>query len=102
MQGMTSPRWLLLSLLILVDQRACHSASHGCTCLSTAQRCLLPLVIDAACTAGALGFSTFAVLLYNIFGMFVTEDVGAAARTVLENARTLLVWLVSAVTASFP
>lgn len=53
------------------------------------------------CTAGALGFSTFAVLLYNIFGMFVTEDVGAAARTVLENARTLLVWLVSAVTASF-
>jgi hypothetical protein len=27
--------------------------------------------------------------------MYVTENVGAAARVVLENARTLLVWLVS-------
>lgn len=44
---------------------------------------------------GALGLSTFAVLLYNIFGMLVTDSVGAAARVVLENARTLLVWLVS-------
>jgi hypothetical protein len=42
-----------------------------------------------------LFLSSFAVLVYNISGMYVTEQVGAAARTVLENARTLLVWLVS-------
>lgn len=39
--------------------------------------------------------SSLAVLVYNISGMYVTDQVGAAARTVLENARTLLVWLVS-------
>jgi cobalamin synthase len=44
-----------------------------------------------------LFLSSFAVLVYNISGMYVTEQVGAAARTVLENARTLLVWLVSKV-----
>jgi ABC-type uncharacterized transport system permease subunit len=46
-------------------------------------------------TAVVLFLSSFAVLVYNISGMYVTEQVGAAARTVLENARTLLVWLVS-------
>jgi hypothetical protein len=45
-----------------------------------------------------LFLSSFAVLVYNISGMYVTEQVGAAARTVLENARTLLVWLVSEIT----
>jgi hypothetical protein len=54
-----------------------------------------PLLVISVAAAGALGVSTFAVLLYNIFGMYVTDSVGAAARVVLENARTLLVWLVS-------
>jgi len=47
------------------------------------------------CLAAVVVASSLAVLLYNIAGMYVTEEVGAAARTVLENARTLLVWLVS-------
>ena len=38
--------------------------------------------------------SSVAVLVYNVAGMYVTEEMGAAARTVVENARTLLVWVV--------
>lgn len=34
-------------------------------------------------------------MLYNVFGMFLTESIGGAARVLLANARTLLVWLVS-------
>jgi drug/metabolite transporter (DMT)-like permease len=33
------------------------------------------------------------LLLYNVTGMFVTNDIGAVARTVLESLRTLFVWL---------
>lgn len=43
----------------------------------------------------ALAGSAVAVLGYNIAGMFVTEEIGAAARTVLETMRTLFVWVVS-------
>eukprot|EP00877_Chromochloris_zofingiensis_P014883 jgi/Chrzof1/9649/Cz04g10280.t1 len=41
----------------------------------------------------ALAGSAVAVLGYNIAGMFVTEEIGAAARTVLETMRTLFVWV---------
>ncbi|DBA79121.1 TPA: hypothetical protein ACH3X1_008962 [Trebouxia sp. C0004] len=34
------------------------------------------------------------LLCYNIAGMFVTDEVGAVARTVLESMRTLFVWMV--------
>ena len=33
-------------------------------------------------------------MLYNVTGMFVTDSIGAVARTVLESLRTLFVWLV--------
>lgn len=49
--------------------------------------------------AVTVAVSSLAVLVYNISGMYVTDQVGAAARTVLENARTLLVWLVSYIQA---
>lgn len=34
------------------------------------------------------------LLCYNIAGMFVTDEIGAVARTVLETMRTLFVWMV--------
>lgn len=34
-------------------------------------------------------------MMYNVTGMFVTDSIGAVARTVLESLRTLFVWLVS-------
>eukprot|EP00878_Enallax_costatus_P010281 GHUV01010731.1.p1 GENE.GHUV01010731.1~~GHUV01010731.1.p1 ORF type:complete len:208 (+),score=48.23 GHUV01010731.1:251-874(+) len=43
--------------------------------------------------AVTVAVSSLAVLIYNISGMYVTGQVGAAARTVLENARTVIVWL---------
>ena len=33
-------------------------------------------------------------MMYNVTGMFVTDNIGAVARTVLESLRTLFVWLV--------
>lgn len=39
--------------------------------------------------------SVVAMLMYNIAGMLVTDELGASARTVLETTRTLFVWLVS-------
>ncbi|WIA18798.1 hypothetical protein OEZ85_003481 [Tetradesmus obliquus] len=51
------------------------------------------MVKSSTSIAVVLFLSSAAVLVYNISGMSVTEQVGAAARTVLENARTLLVWL---------
>lgn len=36
------------------------------------------------------------LLLYNVTGMYVTDQIGAVARTVLESLRTLFVWGVSA------
>ena len=36
----------------------------------------------------------FSLLCYNIAGMFVTDEIGAVARTVLETMRTLFVWMV--------
>ena len=36
----------------------------------------------------------FSLLMYNVTGMFVTDSIGAVARTVLESLRTLFVWLV--------
>ena len=38
----------------------------------------------------------FSLLMYNVTGMFVTDSIGAVARTVLESLRTLFVWLVRA------
>eukprot|EP00775_Hariotina_reticulata_P007660 gene7660-7863_t len=46
---------------------------------------------------GAVVGSSVAVLVYNVAGMYVTEEMGAAARTVVENARTLLVWVAALV-----
>lgn len=37
--------------------------------------------------------SVFVYLLYNSAGMYVTEELGAVTRTVLETMRTLFVWL---------
>ena len=37
------------------------------------------------------------LLCYNIAGMFVTDEIGAVARTVLETMRTLFVWIVDLV-----
>ncbi|KAF6257076.1 hypothetical protein COO60DRAFT_1626921 [Scenedesmus sp. NREL 46B-D3] len=51
------------------------------------------MVASSPSIAVVLFLSSFAVLVYNVSGMYVTEQVGAAARTVLENARTVLVWL---------
>lgn len=45
----------------------------------------LPYVVPA------LGLT---LLAYNIAGMFVTDNIGAVARTVLETMRTLFVWLI--------
>ena len=42
-----------------------------------------------------LAANSFSLLLYNVAGMFVTEELGAVSRTVFESARTLFVWLVS-------
>eukprot|EP00884_Botryococcus_braunii_P000695 jgi/Botrbrau1/10626/Bobra.154_1s0015.1 len=47
-----------------------------------------PWAIPTALAVQALG-----LLLYNIAGMFVTSDLGALTRTVLESMRTLFVWL---------
>lgn len=41
-----------------------------------------------------LRFAGFCLLMYNVTGMFVTDEIGAVARTVLESLRTLFVWLV--------
>jgi hypothetical protein len=41
--------------------------------------------------------SVVAMLMYNIAGMLVTDELGASARTVLETTRTLFVWLVRGV-----
>lgn len=37
--------------------------------------------------------NSLSLLLYNVAGMFVTEEMGAVSRTVFESARTLFVWL---------
>lgn len=37
--------------------------------------------------------NSLSLLLYNVAGMFVTEELGAVSRTVFESARTLFVWL---------
>ena len=37
--------------------------------------------------------NSMSLLLYNVAGMFVTEEMGAVSRTVFESARTLFVWL---------
>ena len=37
--------------------------------------------------------NSLGLLLYNIAGMFVTDQLGAVSRTVFESARTLFVWL---------
>ena len=44
----------------------------------------IPLVLVA---------NSLSLLLYNVAGMFVTEEMGAVSRTVFESARTLFVWL---------
>ena len=44
----------------------------------------IPLVLIA---------NSLSLLLYNVAGMFVTEEMGAVSRTVFESARTLFVWL---------
>ena len=41
-------------------------------------------------------------MLYNVTGMFVTDSIGAVARTVLESLRTLFVWLVRNIQTSPP
>lgn len=93
---------LLLRLQHLLPQPVLLQPPGGSDCFGdrlaspTNKRftCCCPSIQSYPRTTGALGLSTFAVLLYNIFGMVVTDNVGAAARVVLENARTLLVWLV--------
>ena len=52
---------------------------------------LPPWAIPAVLVANSLS-----LLLYNVAGMFVTDELGALSRTVFESARTLFVWLVSA------
>ncbi len=52
---------------------------------------LPPWAIPAVLAANSLS-----LLLYNVAGMFVTDELGALSRTVFESARTLFVWLVSA------
>ena len=47
-------------------------------------RWTIPLVLSA---------NSLSLLLYNVAGMFVTEEMGAVSRTVFESARTLFVWL---------
>lgn len=47
-------------------------------------RWTIPLVLVA---------NSLSLLLYNVAGMFVTEELGAVSRTVFESARTLFVWL---------
>ncbi|KAK9811225.1 hypothetical protein WJX72_000252 [[Myrmecia] bisecta] len=51
------------------------------------------MVTHSPAIAIALGINILALTVFNIAGMFTTEDVGAAARTVLESMRTLFVWL---------
>ena len=41
-----------------------------------------------------LAANSLSLLLYNVAGMFVTDELGAVSRTVFESARTLFVWLV--------
>ena len=41
-----------------------------------------------------LAANSISLLLYNVAGMFVTDELGAVSRTVFESARTLFVWLV--------
>ena len=41
-------------------------------------------------------------MMYNVTGMFVTDNIGAVARTVLESLRTLFVWLVGHCKDYFP
>lgn len=41
-----------------------------------------------------LCFAGGSLMMYNVTGMFVTDSIGAVARTVLESLRTLFVWLV--------
>ena len=43
-----------------------------------------------------LAANSLSLLLYNVAGMFVTDELGALSRTVFESARTLFVWLVCA------
>jgi hypothetical protein len=43
-----------------------------------------------------LAANSGSLLLYNVAGMFVTDQLGAVSRTVFESARTLFVWLVCA------
>ena len=40
-----------------------------------------------------LAANSLTLLGYNVAGMFVTSELGAITRTVLESARTLFVWL---------
>ena len=48
-----------------------------------------------------LAANSISLLLYNVAGMFVTDELGALSRTVFESARTLFVWLVRAAPQSY-
>ncbi len=68
-----------------MDQKA--DAAVSCVQLIT-HSSTLPFMVPAL---------VLSLLCYNIAGMFVTDEIGAVARTVLETMRTLFVWIVDLV-----
>ena len=72
----------------------------GC-CFLTYWFFLLPVQITHSLPPWAipavLAANSLSLLLYNVAGNFVTDELGALSRTVFESARTLFVWLVRVV-----
>jgi len=59
--------------------------------------CVMQLITHSPTLPYMVPTLVLSLLCYNIAGMFVTDEIGAVARTVLETMRTLFVWIVDLV-----
>lgn len=59
--------------------------------------CAMQLITHSPTLPYMVPTLVLSLLCYNIAGMFVTDEIGAVASTVLETMRTLFVWIVDLV-----